>query len=519
MISLTKGLSTQRVISGLTAGLPALFATLVLIGWAIQYFPLTRLVDGWTAMNPVTAVCFLLFSLSSFLLGLGETTPRRVARVLGVLLALIGSLKILALFGWSQSIDGVLFRRALPLASSGSPNSMAPNTALGFVLLGLAVCSSRAGSPRAARFSQIASLAVLLISGLAMTGYLYKVTALYQAGRYIPMAFLTALCFGLASLGLLYEERSRGIVSEFFGPSAGAVAGRTLLPFIVMVPLCLGWLRLEGEERGLYTGAFGTTMMVVLTIVIQITVVWFLARLLTRADRRRHEAFLKLEFVNKELESFSSAVAHDLRAPLRSMMGFSEALKEEAGSKLDAGQLGYLERIQAASRKMGQLIDGLLQLSRLSRREMSQQTLSLAALSKAVVAELKSSEPGRDVLVQIEEDMPTRGDPQLISILLTNLITNAFKFTSKTDQPKIEIGTTRKNGKPIFFIKDNGAGFDMAYSQRLFGAFQRLHSGGEFPGTGIGLATVHRIVTRHGGTIWAEAEVNKGATFYFSLEN
>lgn len=224
-----------------------------------------------------------------------------------------------------------------------------------------------------------------------------------------------------------------------------------------------------------------------------------------------------LSSTNKELEAFSYSVSHDLRAPLRSMDGFSQALLEDYGDKLDATGRNYLERIRSGTQRMGLLIDDMLKLSRINRAEFKRESVDLSKMFKDIFREFQQNSPARDVQVNIQEDVIIEGDRHLLSIALTNLLENAWKFTGKTENALIEFGTELKDGKSVMFIRDNGVGFDMAYVDKLFSAFQRLHTTAEFPGTGIGLATVQRVIHRHGGTIWAESEMGKGATFFFTL--
>jgi signal transduction histidine kinase len=226
---------------------------------------------------------------------------------------------------------------------------------------------------------------------------------------------------------------------------------------------------------------------------------------------------LQLEAANKELEAFSYSVSHDLRAPLRSIDGFSKAILEDYGDRLDADGHDHLRRVCAAADRMGRLIDDMLDLSRVTRAELRHERLDLTELARAVSAELRSAQPDRNAQVVIADGMEADGDPRLLRILLDNLIGNAWKFTSKKPGARIEVGTLSRDGRPAFYVRDDGAGFDMAFAHKLFGAFQRLHAMEEFGGTGVGLATVQRIAHRHGGRVWAEGEVGKGATFYFTL--
>ncbi len=234
-------------------------------------------------------------------------------------------------------------------------------------------------------------------------------------------------------------------------------------------------------------------------------------------ERKRIETELRLS--NRELEAFSYSVAHDLRAPLRGINGLSRALLEDASDRLDDESKDYLRRIGAGAERMGLLIDALLSLSRVSRVELQRQAVDLTRMADAVIKQLRASQPDRVVEFVNEENVVSHGDPNLLRALLDNLLGNAWKFTAAHSQARIAFGYERREEAVVFHVKDNGAGFDMAYADKLFAPFQRLHKATEFPGTGIGLATVQRIVRRHSGEIWAEGAVGRGATFYFTLSS
>jgi PAS domain S-box-containing protein len=234
-------------------------------------------------------------------------------------------------------------------------------------------------------------------------------------------------------------------------------------------------------------------------------------------ERKRVEAALQIS--NRELEAFSYSVAHDLRAPLRGINGFSRALLEDWGEKLDGEAKDYLERICAGAERMGQLIDALLALSRVTRAQLQREAVNLTRLAEGVVRQLQASQPDRSVEFVNQEDVAAFGDPALLRAVLENLLGNAWKFTSASPSARIAFGAARTAGRLVYYVQDDGAGFDMAYAEKLFAPFQRLHSAKEFAGTGIGLATVQRIVHRHGGRIWVESAVGQGATFHFTLAN
>ena len=225
----------------------------------------------------------------------------------------------------------------------------------------------------------------------------------------------------------------------------------------------------------------------------------------------------QLEASNKELEAFSYSVSHDLRAPLRGIDGFSQAVLEDYDDKLDESGRSYLQRVRAASQRMSQLIDAMLNLARLTRADIHTKTFDMSAMVHGILEDLQKIEPEREVECVVANDLLATADPQLIRAVLENLLGNAWKFTRQQPNPRIEFGHGQYKGQAAFFVKDNGAGFDMAYAHKLFGTFQRLHAYTEFPGVGVGLATVHRIIQRHGGQIWAEGAVGNGAIFHFTL--
>jgi PAS domain S-box-containing protein len=242
-------------------------------------------------------------------------------------------------------------------------------------------------------------------------------------------------------------------------------------------------------------------------------------RLNDELELRVNDRTAQLQAANKELEAFSYSVSHDLRAPLRHINGFSQALLEDYEDKLDDTGKGYLNEVRQASQEMAQLIDDVLQLARVTRSEMHRESVNLSELAKGVFAELRNTDKDRTVEIDIQSDLVVQCDRRLMRIVLVNLIGNAWKFTSQRPRAEVNFGQAQENGEQVYFVRDNGAGFDMAFAGKLFGAFQRLHTVSQFEGTGIGLATVQRIIHRHGGRVWAEGKPDEGATFYFALPN
>ncbi len=234
-------------------------------------------------------------------------------------------------------------------------------------------------------------------------------------------------------------------------------------------------------------------------------------------EKKVEERTAQLEAINRELETFSYSVSHDLRAPLRGIDGFSQAVMEDYAQLLDEKGKRYLSRIRSATQRMGHLIDDLLSLSKISKSAVHRTQVDASEIAEELVTELREKSPSRTITVKIEQGLQMYADPGLLKIVLQNLLENAWKFTSKTESPVVTIKKVAMNGQDVLAVSDNGAGFDMQYAHKLFGAFQRLHAATEYEGTGIGLATVQRIIHMHGGKIWAEGSVGQGATFYFSV--
>jgi light-regulated signal transduction histidine kinase (bacteriophytochrome) len=242
-----------------------------------------------------------------------------------------------------------------------------------------------------------------------------------------------------------------------------------------------------------------------------------LNRTLAAQNVELRSATSRADAANQELESFSYSVAHDLRAPLRHIDSFSAILQRELTHALDQRGQDYLQRIRAATKRMGELIDDLLQLSRVTRADFHRAAVDLTMIARGVAAELEQASPLRAVQWKVQDGLTADGDARLLRVMLENLLGNAWKFTGQTEQPLVEVGRVMTEDRPTFYVRDNGAGFDPRYADRLFLPFQRLHRESEFPGTGVGLATVQRIIRRHGGDIWSASAPGQGATFFWTL--
>jgi signal transduction histidine kinase len=514
------------------AGSLAALGLLVLAGWATDTRTLMSGTPRLTAMNPVTAITFVLAAAS-----LWNSVDRRssagAARV-GVVCAwavvVIAAVRLIGYVGPDLGIDRLVFPESLD--AEPIPNRMAPNTATAFLLAGIALLGLRSMGSRTLVAAHLAGLAVLGISMFTLCGYAYRASGLTQVGEFIPMAFHTAAGFAALSVGILFARPRVGMVDVLVREETGSRIARKLLPAVIGIAPVLGWLRVYGEHRRMYDSSTGTAIMVASWVGVMGATVWWQARVLNRADVKRTEAerevealnsklrrdAIEIEATNRELEAFSYSVSHDLRAPLRSITGFSQALLEDHAGGLDEQGRDYLDRVVRAGQRMAELIEDIMVLSRISRKDMQREPVDLSVAALDVAHGLSESQPQRNVEVDVEPGLVADGDPKLLRILMENLLANAWKFTALQAHPRIEVGALpSKNGERVFYVQDNGAGFDMEHAGRLFTPFQRLHSEAQFPGNGVGLATVQRVVRRHGGRVWAQGKVSQGATFFFTV--
>ena len=504
---------TLRGFALFAATLVVAIGFLGVMGWLFD-IPLLRARDlTFVGMKSNTAMGLVVGGLALGFDLAGGALQKRLSPIFAFALALLGLVTLGEyLTGGSLGID-----RLLSNASTDDlPNRMGPNSALACFLAGLGLLGGR--SKRSGPLAEASLLTAAAVCLVAVCGYAYGVPSFYGPSGQLPMALEVAAGLLLLCGGALAAHPERGLMALLCGPGSGSQLARRFLPVAVLLPIAEGWLKLEGERAGLYSREFGVALFAVATVcLLSATAVWNL-RSLNASEANTLKAKDAVESVNRELEAFAYSVSHDLRAPLRSIDGFSEALLEDAGPSLDDACKKHLARIRAAAQRMGHLIDDLLKLSMLTRSTLRHLEVDLSSVARDIIGALRLAEPGRDVEVIIAGGLLTTGDPALLKIALENLIGNAWKFTSRRPHAVIEVGqATAAKGAPVFFVRDDGAGFDMRYAHKLFGAFQRLHSMADYPGTGIGLATVQRVMNRHGGRVWAQSAVDQGATIFFTL--
>ena len=527
-------LSAYNYASRVASGIVIVVGISVLLGWLFNISQLTRILPGFATMKANAALAFLFAGLS---LGLVHIKPENrwldlISKGAAGLTALIGLLTLCQyVFGWDLGIDQLLFKDTLDVETI-YPGRMSPVAAVNLSMLGSALLLLDRSQYRWP--VEAFGLAALLTSVFALMGYGYGVPSFYDFYPYSSIAIHTALTFLFLSLGILFSHPEHGLMKIFSSDDVGGEMARRLMPGALLVPFMIGWLFLTGERMGLYDSSFRLILVTISSVIVFTLLILGNARLLQKADLIRQQTQMQLmqsreaevelqkakrelEAANKELEAFSYSVSHDLRSPLRSIDGYSQALLEDYGDLIPPEGQRFLERVRSSTHRMAELIDDLLKLSQVTRAQIHFRNVDLTRLAETILSELQRTHPERSVEYNVLPNLAARGDPRLLQVVLENLLSNAWKYTSKREQAEIEFGAIQEDDQTIFYVRDNGAGFDMAYASKLFGAFQRLHTITEFPGTGIGLATVQRILHRHGGYVWAEAVVNEGATFFFTL--
>jgi signal transduction histidine kinase len=503
------------------AGLIGIFA---LTGWLFDITTFKSVWPAWATMKPNTAIALILSSISIALYYESKHRPisESIAQLCSFVVLLIGGLTLTEyVTGWDLGIDHLFFNSTQPDTEVYLAGRMLPLTAINFVLIGFTTWLIPSRSTYAWHRYLIA--VVILTSSFSLLAYLYNVLQTPDiSSRILP--FNGTIAFLLLSIAIWLARPEKGLVKILLSNSIGGYLLRRILPTAILLPVIVSIAHLVGQHYGLYSLEFSTAFFVLFITLAFVIVLWLVTHRLDSMDvvkqqleQRVQERTAQLETSNKELEAFSYSVSHDLRTPLRAIAGFSQALQEDYEKQLDAQAQEYLRCMRTGVMRMGQLIDDVIQLSRVSRTDISKEQVNLSELATEITALLQKSNPQHVVKVAITPHLTAQGDPRLLRIALENLLSNAWKFTSKTATAQIYFDAIIYAGKPTFLVRDNGVGFDMKYANKLFQAFQRLHKDTDFPGDGIGLATVARIIGKHGGTVWAESQPNQGATFFFTL--
>jgi signal transduction histidine kinase len=496
------------------------FSLILLAG---QLYGVLRSSSVMVGLQLDTVLGLICLCAASWLLSLRARGHRPLVIALVAIAVLIGTAALI------EHLAGVELASARSV-DLGPPGRMGGNTALLFLCLGGGMALGLSRSQRIRTVSDALVLAAAAICLFALTSRLFGSRSQYPLATNDPMLLSTAVIGAAISTATVLQRPEHGVGQLLASSASGGVLARRLLPILIAAPIAIAWFTLQGVESGLFDAAVASALSVVAGIIILVVVVVGSGRAVDRLEAVRHgnEAQIRqmvqdisrhsadLHRTNRELESFSYSVSHDLRAPIRHIAGFAELLSNRAGEQLDARSQKYLTTIIDSAQNAGLLIDGLLEFSRIGRAALHTRDVDLGEIVRDSWNNLVMERRGRNIRLEIGALPAVHADATLIGVVFTNLISNAVKYTAPRSQAVIEIAARRDGDDVVVDVCDNGVGFDMKYADKLFGVFQRLH-GDEFPGTGIGLATVKRIIERHGARIWADGKPDVGATFHFTL--
>jgi len=521
---------SMELVSLLAILVVVIIASLALIGWVLDIAVLRGVGQQWTAMRTSTIMCFYM-SAAAMVIIQQRIEIRWIvisSRLLAIWITTVSLLSLVSYLVELQTAQEWSWTHSLLLSPFLAPaNRMAVITAILFSIYGGVLLLLERRSRRAADIAHAILLPMAMITYLVLVGYLFNVRVFYE-WLHLGVAFNTGIAFCALCIGSFFAHRDTWLMSVFVGDKAGAIMARRLLPALLILPLLIGWLRIQGERFGTFSSELGVALVAVVYTLCFLAIVWLNAKSVNRIDglRRSSELSLReseqqrtaeLATANKELESFSYSVSHDLRAPLRAIDGYSRMLLKKYTEELGEEPVRLLNVIRSNTEKMGHLIEDLLSFSRLQKSSINSNVIGMGKLENEIWDDMQTENKERELDIRIGDIIPGYGDSFLIRQVLFNLLSNAVKFTKDREPGIIEISSYRKLDKIVYCIKDNGVGFSMEYYDKLFGVFQRLHNHEEYEGTGIGLAIVQQIVKRHAGNVWAEGEVDKGAIFYFSL--
>ena len=432
-------------------------------------------------------------------------------------------------FAWPPGLDRLIAPAMATETSPVSSDRTSFHTGLALCLIGAALVLLDVRPTHAPQLAQVLAILGGSVGLLALIGYLVQNSAFYNVDRNrdAGITLLNSLLSCLLGLGILCARPKIGVVGVIISSGSGGVLTRRLLFVPILLPLLLVVVTSMGQRTGLFSRDLGAWLNWFGYLTTFMCIIWWVAGILQKAEHERtgQERRLRLlneELVeaNKELEAFSYSVSHDLRAPLRAIDGFSRILQEECADMLEGEYVEYLNDIRHNAQQMGQLIDALLKFARLSRQPLHKHPVPMNEIVHECLEYLEDDAVRKKLQLTVQELPACEADRSLLKQVWQNLIDNALKYSRHRNPAIVEIGckATTRGGPQTYYVRDNGTGFDMTYASKLFGVFQRLHRAEDFEGTGVGLAVVQRVLQRHGGRIWAEAQPDKGATFYFSLK-
>ena len=491
----------------------------VIVGWVVEVSFLKSIFPGLATMKFNTALCFSLAGVG--IASYNKNYEKKyisLTTTVGVLIFLISAISLSEyIFKMNVGIDELIVKDDIIKLDLAPPGRMSPATAFCFILTGLSFLFIffRKNSP-----FLISASFILVLSLFDIVGYLYNYDQLYDIFAFSSMAIHTSIAFSIFSIGIIAAKPPQEIIEILKSNYPGVVMTRRLLIPVIGSTILMGGIVIAIVENNFVGYDIGITILVAFILILSILACWHSAHLLnnTYATLQTLNRSLDKRVIErtKELESFTYSVSHDLRAPLRAISGYAKMLEQDYNKIMDKEGNRLLSIIQDGAKTMGLLIEDLLALSKLGRQVLRKSNVDMTQLVNSALQEINNT-VSHKAEVRINNLQSVIADYSLLTRVVTNLLSNAIKYSSKVENPVIEVRSKIEDEEVIYSVKDNGAGFDMKYADKLFGVFQRLHSENEFEGIGVGLAIVSLIIKKHDGKVWADGKVNEGATFYFSL--
>jgi signal transduction histidine kinase len=556
-----------------------------LIGWALNIPILKSPGSIFSTIKSNVALCFVFIGISLWLMQTKRINQRniRIAKILAIIVTFIGLLTLIEhLTGYNYGIDQILFTELPGAINTSSPNRMAFNAALSLVLVGSSILvldkDIKIGWP----LFQIIIIIEGLITFLAALGYAYQASDLYMVYNYTGIAIYATLIFGLIFFAIVFMRPDKGFIGLLQGESPGSVLGRKILPFVIAIPVILGWLNTFALNKGFYDIGLGNALLIFATVMVITTLLWRNIISINKTDLKRRKAeeakqklleqiqlfaeelqntneelqvaneelqdtteelqvtneelqatteelqasneelqdtTEELQIANEELQQFAYAASHDLQEPLRTIASFTQLMQRRYAGQLDTDADEFMEYIVDGSKRMQQLINDLLEYTRVDTHVNEFKLVKLDNVIEDTLLNLKGSINENNAVIT-HDPLPTiNADKGQLNQLFQNLISNAIKFQKPDEPPRIHISAKKEDDHYLFSVSDNGIGIEPQYTERVFVIFQRLHTRETYQGTGIGLSIVKRIVERHGGRIWVESLLGVGSTFYFTLKS
>ncbi|MGB9936484.1 MAG: sensor histidine kinase [Methanobacterium sp.] len=499
---------------------------LILFGWAFDISILKSPGPEFSTIKSNVALCFVLVGISLWLQQTKRISKRniRIAQILAIMVFLIGLLSTIEhLFNFNFGIDQLLFNEAPGALSTSSPNRMAFIAAVDLTIIGLTLLILDKKIDRHVPAQYLVLLASML-SLMVILGYLYGASEFYQIYNYTAAAIYAGIGLLIISLAIIAARPQIGFMKVLTGQNYGSVFGRRILVAVIIIPIFIGWLRVLGQNLGYYDTAFGTVLLTLTTLVILALLVWNSMLNLNTIDMKRQKSDEKLKEnleelkrSNEELQSFAYITSHDLQEPLRTMGSYASLLKYRYEGQLDDDADEFINYMVSGSKRMKNMIQGLLDYSRVGTQGGEFEEFSGEEALDNALLNLESSIKECNAKVTSKNLPVLFGDKDQITRVFQNFIGNALKFRKKGVSPQINIQVKENDAEYIFSVSDNGIGLEEQYSDKIFEVFKRLHTIGEYEGAGIGLAIIKRIIDRHNGRVWVESSLGKGSTFYFTL--